>query len=56
MTGTRGRSPIGSCHGYLLYLTIGSCLAFVYQVMDAHGKSGEHEGFLSATQTSQVHP
>ena len=51
-------------------LAIGSCLACVYQVMDAHGKFGEHErsvrvaqgvaesnsSFLSALQTSQVHP
>ena len=25
-------------------LRIGSCLACVYRVMDAHGKFGEHEG------------
>ena len=53
-----------------IYLRIGSCLACVYRVMDARGKFGEHErsvrvargaakrnsGFLSALQTSQVHP
>ena len=53
-----------------LYLTIGSCLACVHRVMDARGKFGEHErsvrvargaaesnsSFLSALQTSQVHP
>ena len=52
------------------YLRIGSCLACVYRVMDARGKFGEHErnvrvvrgvaesnsSFLSALQTSQVHP
>ena len=51
-------------------LRIGSCLACVYRVMDACGKFGEHErsvrvapgaaesnsSFLSALQTSQVHP
>ena len=51
-------------------LRIGSCLACVYRVMDARGKFGEHErsvrvargaaesnsSFLSALQTSQVHP
>ena len=51
-------------------LTIGSCLACVHRVMDARGKFGEHErsvrvargaaesnsSFLSALQTSQVHP
>ena len=51
-------------------LRIGSCLACVYRVMDARGKFGEHErsarvargaaesnfNFLSALQTSQVHP
>ena len=49
---------------------IGSCLACVYRVMDARGKFGEHSrsvrvargaaesnsSFLSALQTSQVHP
>ena len=49
---------------------IGSCLAYVYRVMDARGKFGGHErsvrvaqgvaesnsSFLSALQTSQVHP
>ena len=54
----------------VMYLRIGSCLACVYQVMDARGKFGEHErsvrvargaaesnsSFLSALQTSQVHP
>ena len=54
----------------LSYLTIGSCLACVHRVMDARGKFGEHErsvrvargagesysSFLSALQTSQVHP
>ena len=53
-----------------IYLRIGSCLACVYRVMDARGKFGEHErsvrvargaaesnsSFLSALQTSQVHP
>ena len=53
-----------------VYLRIGSCLACVYRVMDARGKFGEHErrvrvargaaesnsSFLSALQTSQVHP
>ena len=53
-----------------LFLTIGSCLACVHRVMDARGKFGEHErsvrvargaaesnsSFLSALQTSQVHP
>ena len=52
------------------HLTIGSFLAGVYRVMDARGKFGEHErsarvargaaesnySFLSALQTSQVHP
>ena len=52
------------------HLRIGSCLACVYRVMDARGKFGEHErsirvargvaesnsSFLSALQTSQVHP
>ena len=52
------------------YLRIVSCLACVYRVMDARGKFGEHErsvrvaqgaaesnsSFLSALQTSQVHP
>ena len=51
-------------------LRIGSCLACVYRVMDACGKFGEYErsvrvargvaesnsSFLSALQTSQVHP
>ena len=51
-------------------LRIGSCLAYVYRVMDARGKFGEHErsvrvargaaesnsSLLSALQTSQVHP
>ena len=51
-------------------LRICSCLACVYRVMDARGKFGEHEkcvrvargaaesnsSFLSALQTSQVHP
>ena len=51
-------------------LRIGSCLACAYRVMDARGKFGEHErsirvvrgvaesnsSFLSALQTSQVHP
>ena len=51
-------------------LRIGSCLACVYRVMDARGKFGEHKrsvrvargiaesnsSFLSALQTSQVHP
>ena len=27
----------------LVYLRIGSCLAYVYRVMDARGKFGEHE-------------
>ena len=27
----------------LAYLRIGSCLAWVYRVMDARGKFGEHE-------------
>ena len=54
----------------MLKLRIGSCLACVYRVMDARGKFGEHErsisvargaaesnsSFLSALQTSQVHP
>ena len=54
----------------LLYLRIGSFLACIYRVMDARGKFGEHErrvrvargaaesnsSFLSALQTSQVHP
>ena len=61
------------CHSNLkskMNLRIGSCLACVYRVMDAHGKFGEHDGrsarvaqgaaesnssFLSALQTSQVH-
>ena len=48
------------------YVRIGSCLAYVYRVMDARGKIGEHErsvrvargvaesnsSFLSALQTS----
>ena len=52
------------------YLRICSCLACVYRVMDARGKFGEHEkcvrvtrgaaesnsSFLSALQTSQLHP
>ena len=52
------------------YLTIGSCLACVYRVMDARGKFGEHErnvrvargvgksnfNFLSALYASQVRP
>ena len=56
--------------GHPVYLRIGSCLACVYRVMDARGKFGEHErsvrvargaaesnsSFLSALQTSQVHP
>ena len=51
-------------------LRICSCLACVHRVMDARGKFGEHEkcvkvargaaesssSFLSALQTSQVHP
>ena len=51
-------------------LRIGSGLACVYRVMDARGKFGEHErsvrvargaaesnsSFLSALQTTQVHP
>ena len=52
-------------------LRIGSCLAYVYRVMDARGKFGEHgersvrvagsaaeshSSFLSALHTSQVHP
>ena len=42
-------------------LTIGSCLACVYRVMDARGKVGEHERSVRvargpALQTSQVHP
>ena len=51
-------------------LRIGSCLTRVYRVMDARGRFGEHErsvrvargaaesnsSFLSALQTSQVHP
>ena len=51
-------------------LRIYSCLACVFRVMDARGKLGEHEkcvrvargaaesnsSFLSALQTSQVHP
>ena len=55
-------------HDYLV--RIGSCLACLYRVMDARGKFGEHErslrvargaaesnsSFLSALQTSQVHP
>ena len=55
---------------YMQYLRIGSCLACVYRVMDACRKFGEHErsvrvargaaesnsSFLSALQTSQVHP
>ena len=56
---------------FLLFnLTIGSCLACVYRVMDARGKFGEQErsvraargaaesnsSFLSALQTSQVRP
>ena len=54
----------------VFYLRIGSCLACVYRVMDARGKFGEHErsarvargaaesnsSFLSALQTSRVHP
>ena len=61
------------CHSNLkskMNLRIGSCLACVYRVMDAHEKFGEHDGrsarvaqgaaesnssFLSALQTSQVH-
>ena len=31
-------------------------LSEVYRVMDARGKFGEHESFVSALQTSQVHP
>ena len=52
------------------HLRIGSCLACVYRVMDARGKFEVHErrvrvargaaesnsSFLSALQTSQVHP
>ena len=52
------------------HLRICSCLACVYRVVDARGKFGEHEkcvrvargaaesnsSFLSALQTSQVHP
>ena len=52
------------------HLRIGSCVACAYRVMDARGKFGEHErsvkvarfvaesnsSFLSAVQTSQVHP
>ena len=55
---------------FISYLRIGSCLACVHRVMDARGKFGEHErsvrvdrgaaesnpSFLSALQTSQVHP
>ena len=55
---------------YKIQLRIGSCLTCVYRVMDALGKFGEHErsvrvargaaesnsSFLSALQTSQVHP
>ena len=51
-------------------LRIGSCLACVYRVVDARGKFGENErsvrvargaaesnsSFLSALQTSKVHP
>ena len=54
----------------LIHLRIGSCLACVYRVINARGKFGEHERsvrvargaaesnscFLSALQTSQVHP
>ena len=29
--------------GYATHLRIGSCLAYVYRVMDARGKFGEHE-------------
>ena len=57
-------------HCRIKELRIGSCLACVYRVMDARGKFGEHErsvrvargaaestsSFLSALQTSQVHP
>ena len=57
-------------HINIVSLRIGSCSACVYQVMDARGKFGEHErsvrvaqgvvksnsSFLSALQTSQVHP
>ena len=53
-----------------VYLRIGSCLACVYRATDARGKFGEQErsvrvargaaesnsSFLSALQTSQVHP
>ena len=49
------------------YLRICSYLAYVYRVMDAHGKFGEYvrvdqgaaeskSSFFSALQTSQVHP
>ena len=58
------------CEKCIIKLRIGSCLACVYRVMDARGKFGEHErsvrvargaeesnsSFLSALQTSQVHP
>ena len=54
----------------MIQLRIGSYLVCVYRVMDARGKFGEHErsvrvargaaesnsSFLSALQTSQVHP
>ena len=53
-----------------LNLRIGSCLVCIYRVMDARGKFEEHgrsvtvargadesnSSFLSALQTSQVHP
>ena len=60
-----------SIEGYAISnLRICSCLACVYRVVDARGKFGEHEkcvrvargaavgnsSFLSALQTSQVHP
>ena len=55
---------------YDYQLRICSCLTCVYRVMDARGKFGEHEkcvrvargaaesnsSFLSALQTSKVHP
>ena len=60
------------CSSSIYYnnLRICSCLACIYRVMDARGKFGEHEkyarvaqgpaesnsSFLSALQTSQVHP
>ena len=55
---------------FIRYLKFCPCLACVYRVVDARGKFGEHEkcvrvargaaesnsSFLSALQTSQVHP